>query len=136
MAKGKILVADDDEDILKAISLRLMAQGYEVIGAVDAIQTVMRAMREAPDAAVLDVHMPAGDGVAIVDKLAQHPETSSIPVILITADAQASTRDRAVASGVRYYLTKPFATEDLLDCVEQAIAARHGQDTMAPDIAA
>lgn len=124
MSKGRILVADDDEDILKAISLRLKANGYDVVVAVDAIQAVMKAHREKPDVAVLDIHMPAGDAMEVIRSFESDSDTSGIPVVLVTADTQASTRDRGVASGAKHYLTKPFLPSELLECVEDALAAR------------
>lgn len=121
---AKVLIADDDEHILKAMSLRLKAHGYDVVWAVDAVQAVMRAHQEKPDVAVLDVHMPAGDGMAVIDKFSRSEETWDIPVVLVTADTQTATRDRAVSSGARHYLTKPFETKQLIACVEEALSSR------------
>ncbi|MCC6485513.1 MAG: response regulator [Armatimonadetes bacterium] len=133
MTKAKVLIADDDEDILKAMSLRLKAAGYDVVWAVDAVQAVMRARQEKPDVAVLDVHMPAGDGLAVMDKFDSSEDTIGIPVVLVTADTQASTRDRALAAGVRHYLTKPFETRHLIACVERALATRAGKQTIGSE---
>ncbi|MEI6914960.1 MAG: response regulator [Armatimonadota bacterium] len=133
MTKAKVLIADDDEDILRAMCLRLKAHGYEVVWAVDAVQAVMRARQEKPDVAVLDVHMPAGDGLAVMDKFLKCEDTIDIPVVIVTADTQQSTRDRALSAGVRHYLTKPFETKHLIACVERALATKAGGSMTASD---
>ncbi len=122
MDTPKVLVADDDEQILQAIAIRLRANGYQVVTAEDAIQAVLRARQEKPDAAILDVYMPAGDGMSVMEKFEKVDEIKGLPVILITADTQTATRDRGVASGARFFLTKPFETKELLACLEQAVA--------------
>ena len=122
MDTPKVLVADDDEQILQAIAIRLRANGYQVVTAEDAIQAVLRARQEKPDAASLDVYMPAGDGMAGRAKVERGDEITGLPGILVPADTQTATRDRGVASGARFFLTKPFETKELLACLEQAVA--------------
>ena len=123
----KILIADDNPDIVKAIDIRLRAAGYQVISAFDSIQAVRKAHRESPDAIILDIMMPAGDGFSVLDKLALSSDTIVLPVIVLTASPRFDIEDKLKARGVRFFLRKPYDPDELLKCVKKCLGEDSGQ---------
>src|SRR5882724_4204706 len=82
----KILIADDSRFQVQALTSWLSPKGFEVITALDAIQAWMSALRASPDLILLDINMPAGNGLEILKRLRNSPKTQRIPVIVITGD--------------------------------------------------
>ncbi len=120
MAK-KILLVDDDFNMLKLISSRLKAGGYEVITASDSIQAVTKAHQEKPDLIILDMRMPAGGGKTVYDNLKVSTKTSLIPVIFITAYPSDEMRQKVMNMGAEDFITKPFKPEELLSKVKKVL---------------
>ena len=114
-----VLVVDDDQDVVKATSLRLRAAGYHIISAFDGGQGVLAAIDQQPDAILLDVRMPRMDGLAALEKLRQCDQTKDIPVVMLSASLV--DKQAALDAGARYFLTKPYEGETLLAAVESAI---------------
>ncbi len=121
LSKGIILVADDEVDIVRAIKLRLNANGYEVVTANDGSEAIHVALSTHPNLMILDIGMPHGDGYTVAQKLLEQGETQSIPIIFLTARTSEVDRTRAYEAGTARYLTKPCVTQVLLDTVERAI---------------
>ena len=119
MTIGKILVVDDDPEILKALSLLLSANGFEVVTAMDGFQATSIAMKEQPDVILLDISMPAGDGHVVVSRLKESSKTCPIPIIIITASAEESDYEKAVEQGVDGYFKKPFDPEELIRAIHE-----------------
>ena len=120
----KILIADDDRVISHLVSGILRREGYEVVAAMDAMQTVMFAMRAPqPDAIVLDLQMPGGTGLEALRKLKGSTKTSLIPVILLSGSADAADRQRMDELGVVASLHKPVDAAALLEAVAEAAGA-------------
>ena len=113
MAK-KILVVDDDTDIVLLLASRLRANRYDVIVAHDAIQAVDKAIREKPDLILLDIKMPAGSGVSVMEHLRDSSETVLIPVIVITAYPSPELQQQIKDMGAKGFISKPFTAEDVL----------------------
>jgi DNA-binding response OmpR family regulator len=111
--KPLVLIADDDEDILELIRLRLDRCGYELVVARNGHEALAVAGRRHPDLALLDVNMPGMDGYAVVQELRRDPATNDIPVILLTARAQTTDVSHGFALGVDDYITKPFSPQEL-----------------------
>jgi DNA-binding response OmpR family regulator len=111
--KPLVLIADDDEDILELVRLRLDRCGYETVLARDGAEALATAIRRRPDAALLDVTMPGMDGYAVTEELRRDPATAEIPVILLTALAQTTDVARGFALGADDYVTKPFSPQEL-----------------------
>ena len=119
-AKPHILVVDDDADMLRLLSLRLAASGYEVITADSAESALARLELARPQLVLSDVRLPGRDGLALFDEVrARHP---SLPVILLTAHGTIPDAVEATARGVFTYLTKPYDAKELLDKIQQALA--------------
>ena len=113
MAK-KILVADDEPEIVQALQIRLKEAGYEVVVAFDVIQTIYQAHKEKPDLIILDIRMPAGDGIGVYEKLKISSETAVIPVIFITAYANDEIVKKVSEMGAEGFFAKPFSVDKLL----------------------
>ena len=109
----RVLVADDDPDILALVTRRLERRGYEVLQAHNGNEALARAIAEAPDVVVLDGLMPGLEGHEVCAEMRARPETEAIPVILLTAKAAEAGQSQALDSGANAYMVKPFAIDDL-----------------------
>jgi DNA-binding response OmpR family regulator len=121
-----VLVADDDDDILMLVAFRLERAGCDVITARNGDEALKLAVERVPDLAVLDVMMPGLDGYAVTRALRQTDRTSEMPVILLTARAQASDVARGMAAGADEYVKKPFDAGDLRERVERLLGTPRG----------
>jgi two-component system, NtrC family, response regulator GlrR len=121
MADGaRILVVDDDADLLRLLGMRLGAAGYRVDGVASAEAALDRLAEQRPQLVISDVQLPGADGLALFDAIrARHP---SLPVILLTAHGTIPDAVEATSRGVFTYLTKPFDGKALLDTVARALA--------------
>lgn len=119
--KKKILVVDDERDIVKALVIRLQGAGYEVITAFDGAQGVFMAHKEKPDLIILDIRMPAGNGFSVAQRLKRSMHTFTIPVIFLTGSPDKSAEEKAMALGARFYVKKPYDPEELLDAIKRAL---------------
>jgi DNA-binding response OmpR family regulator len=127
----RILVADDDPDLLELLRLNLEAEGHIVAVACDGTEALEMAMQVRPDLLVLDVMMPGLDGLEVTRKLRERPETAGLPIVLLTARGSNPEILEGWQSGADYYITKPFELEHLLYFIElmQEKAKREGQRT-------
>ncbi|MFH1845552.1 MAG: response regulator [bacterium] len=121
MCKAKILVVDDEAEIVKSVSMRLRSAGYDVYSATDGMQATNVAMKELPDLLILDIGMPAGSGHVVAERLQNNGRTARIPVIFLTARTSESDYERALENGVAKYITKPYHPEVLLSAVEELL---------------
>jgi two-component system response regulator VicR len=117
----KILVVDDEPHIVKLLSSRLKANGFEVVEAYNGLQAVRLAFTEKPALILLDVRMPDGGGFAVFENLKVSEVTCKIPVIFMTADLEEETREKALDLGPEYFLNKPFNPEELLAKIETVL---------------
>jgi DNA-binding response OmpR family regulator len=124
MGQKKILIVDDERDIVKALMIRLKSNGYDVIAAFDGAQGVFMANKEIPDLVILDIRMPAGDGFSVAEKLKQSDRTDQIPIIFLTGSPERNAEERAMGLGARFYIKKPYDPEELIDAVKRALEAK------------
>ena len=120
MRRKKVLVADDDRDIVLALKIRLEAAGYEIVTAMDGKEAVDSIRVEKPDLAILDINMPEGNAFAVLDEL-RDDGIEKLPVIFLTADTQEKSQVKAFHRGIRHYLTKPYDPKTLLVLIEHAL---------------
>ena len=120
-SKKKILIVDDERDIVKVLVIRLKASGYNTVVAFDGAQGVFMAHKEKPHLIILDIRMPAGDGFSVAEKLKQSRSTNRIPIIFLTGSPEMNAEERAMELGARFYIKKPYDPEELLDAVKRAL---------------
>ena len=107
----KILIADDDPQIVRALTLTLGAVGYEIATAADGAEALRAAIDEHPDVVMVDLGMPNVDGIGVIQGLRGW---SNIPVLVVSGRAGASDKVEALDAGADDYITKPFAMDELL----------------------
>ena len=118
----RILVCDDDPVILRLLQVNLELEGYEVLLANHGEEAFEVAQTTRPDLIILDIMMPRMDGYQTIAALKANDGTQHIPVVFLSAKAQASDIEKGKEQGVADYLTKPFDPSDLLDVVERLVA--------------
>lgn len=126
----KILVADDNVVILKALSIKLKSNGYEVRTAMDGSTAVSCVRREKPDLIILDINFPpdvghgggiAWDGFLILEWLRRIDEVRDTPIIFITSGESAKFRERALAAGAVAFFQKPIDQEEMLSVIRHTV---------------
>ncbi|MFH1046125.1 MAG: response regulator [Candidatus Omnitrophota bacterium] len=117
----KILVIDDELNIVKVIASRLRANAYEVVTAANGQEGLEKAQGEKPDLIILDVLMPGMNGFEVLQKLKIGQETSAIPVIMLTCEGQTGNIFQAKDSRAIDYIIKPFDPEELLRLIRRYI---------------
>jgi DNA-binding response OmpR family regulator len=119
---ARVLVIDDEPDVLLLCRVNLQHAGYDVIEAADGAHGVARAVDELPDAIVLDLMLPVMDGYSVLAALRSDDRTRAIPVLVLTAKAQREDRVRCWEEGASDYMTKPFSPAALSSALEQLLA--------------
>ena len=118
----KILAVDDEVDILQLIEMTLISDGFEVVTASNGIEALEKARIHMPDLILLDLMMPEMDGFEVIENLKQAPEMRDIPVVMLTARAQAHERIEGLSAGADDYIVKPFELEELRLRIESILA--------------
>lgn len=118
---ARILVVDDEPDVLLLCRVNLQHAGHEVLEASDGEQGLALAMAEVPDAIVLDLMLPRMDGYGVLSHLLADERTRDIPVLVLTAKAQREDRVRCWEEGASEYMTKPFSPATLSSTLAQLI---------------
>jgi len=121
----KILLADDSITIQKVVELTFSEGDYQVFSVGNGAQALKKIHEVRPDVALLDVIMPEANGYEVCEKVKRNPETSWIPVLLLTGTFEPYDRKRAEAAGANGHLTKPFESQMLISKVEELIASSH-----------
>jgi len=122
--KAKILVIDDEPNIVQTLQDRLEMNDYTVITAANGKEGLDKAIEHRPDIILLDVIMPIMDGHEMLEHLRKVDEGSDIAVIMLTARSQSQDIARATACGIEDYIVKPFDLSELLEKIETIIENR------------
>jgi|ERR1041384_7783180 DNA-binding response OmpR family regulator len=117
----KILVIDDDRTFTTMIASLLQTAGYKTELAFDAMQGFMFAQREPPALVLLDLSMPAGGGMQVLERLRHSAKTHNVPVIIVTGTGDARMEAEAKAKGVAAVVTKPVDPKGIVELVKQAL---------------
>ncbi|MEZ5966795.1 MAG: response regulator [Planctomycetota bacterium] len=121
--RKKLLIVEDDDELRLAMSVRL-GHAFQTTCAQDGLGAVGRARAERPDAILLDLGLPCGDGFRVLESLRTNPELADIPVVVLTGRDAEAARDRALDAGASAFLTKPAEPDAIVDAVRAAVAAR------------
>ena len=121
MTSKVVLCADDDEDILSLVALRLERAGYEVLTATDGDEALRIARERLPALAVLDVMMPKRTGYEVLATLRGDQAFDELKVILLSARVQEADIERGMEAGADAYLAQPFRADDLLEQVKALV---------------
>jgi DNA-binding response OmpR family regulator len=114
MTAKKILIVEDDMELVQGLSIRLRANGYTVFIATDGITAMRVAQKESPDLILLDIGLPAGDGFTVMDRLKSIARLSIVPVVVLTGRDPQGNQQRATDSGAMAFLQKPVDNDVLL----------------------
>ena len=117
MTKKRILIVDDEPDIVKMLELRLQVMGYETLVARDGQEGLELAKKEMPDLMILDIMMPKLDGFKVCGLLKADTRFKNIPIVMFTARGQEMDRDISKDIGADAYLNKPLNATELKDTI-------------------
>lgn len=122
MARPRILVVDDDPDLVRMLDQLLRSLG-DVETARDGSEALAKAKVHRPDVIVTDLMMPRMDGIALAKNLKRDAELATVPLVMLTAKAGARDVISGINAGARFYVTKPFKSDDLIAKVKKALGA-------------
>jgi phosphate regulon transcriptional regulator PhoB len=135
MAKEKILIVDDEKDIVRMLDYNFKKEGFRTVLAYDGEDAVVLAQKEHPDLIVLDLMLPGIDGLEVCKALKKESKTESIPIIMLTAKTQETDKVIGLELGADDYVTKPFSPRELLARVKAILRRAHEKEKL-PDILA
>jgi DNA-binding response OmpR family regulator len=124
MGQKKILVVDDDPDVRLALQVRLKANHYDVVCAGDGVTSISEAQKHTPDLMILDLGLPAGDGLSVLERMKANEKLSSIPVIVLSGRNRVENRDRAIKAGAKTFLQKPMEDGKLMAVIRLVLDAK------------
>jgi len=125
--RGRILVVDDEEDIVELVTLNLVREGYDVLAASTGEQAIELARARQPDLAILDLMLPGIDGLEVCRVLKTNPRTEQMPVIILTAKSEDSDIIAGLELGADDYVTKPFNSNVLIARVRRVLRKKVAQ---------
>ena len=131
MAKKKILIVDDNEDVSRGLRILFRSHDYITVLAGDAVTAISQAKAETPDLIVLDLGLPAGDGYLVMERLGNIDALASIPVIVFTARDEESHRERALEAGAKAFFQKPVSNTELLLAIQRIF---EGPNSLKPSM--
>ncbi|MGI9293893.1 MAG: response regulator transcription factor [Pseudomonadales bacterium] len=114
----KVLLVDDEPNILLSLEFLMQRAGYQVETAADGEAALQCITAAPPDLVLLDVNMPKRDGFDVCQTLRANPDWAAVRVIMLTAKGRDVEREKGIALGADDYITKPFATQDVIDKVK------------------
>jgi DNA-binding NarL/FixJ family response regulator len=117
----RLLVVDDEPNLLRAVSAALRAEGYEVAMARNGREALVRVAESVPDLIISDIRMPGMDGYQLAGHLRSSPRTALVPLVFLTAKDETADRVAGFRSGVDAYITKPFEPDELLAVISSIL---------------
>ncbi len=112
--KKRILIVDDEQDLVDTMEMALEASGYEVLSALDGEEGLRKATTENPDLVILDLMMPKMNGYQVSWELKNNEDTKHLKIIMVTAKTQESDKFWGYETGADDYITKPFQMSELV----------------------
>jgi DNA-binding response OmpR family regulator len=126
-AMHRILIVDDEPNIVLALELLMKKEGYEVHTVDDGERAVQAAKELRPDLILLDIMMPKMDGYEVCQRIRSDALLKDISIIMLTAKGREVEREKGLALGADHYITKPFSTRQVVMKVKEILAAQSGQ---------
>jgi len=130
----KILIVDDEEEIVRGLTIRLRAAGYETTFAYNGADAISRLERTRPDAILLDVRIPGVDGLTVLKLLQEGGDSRRVPVIMLSASL--GDERKALSAGARFFLAKPYHGGELLHALQQIVARPDSGKSAEPQLVA
>jgi len=121
MDKKRVLVVDDDADIAKMLKVRIEAEGYEFMGAMEWKEMLEALKIKKPDVILLDIMLPNMDGYSILREMRKHEEYADIPVIILSAKEKKKMGDLFSLEKVAFFIEKPFDIKDLMEKIKESL---------------
>jgi len=134
MAKEKILIVDDEQDILELLNYNLGREGYQVFSVETGEQAYDLANTKAPDMIILDLMLPGIDGLEVCRRLKKNPQTEIIPIIMLTAKGEEADIITGLELGADDYVTKPFSPKELVARIRAVLRRKEPQDDQGETI--
>ena len=119
---NKILIADDDAEMMEMLSVMLEAEGYEIVRAENGQEAVEFARKELPALIMLDIHMPRMDGLQACKAIKTDQVSKTIPVVMLTVEGSIREIEQAISYGAETYITKPSSREEILKVVKSILS--------------
>jgi len=126
----RILIVDDDPDLLELLRFALAAEGFSVRTAATGPEALRKALRTPPDLVVLDLLLPGMNGFSVCEQLRLNPATAFIPVLMMTVLPGEFPHLVGVEAGANAYLNKPFRMEELVSCVRELLREQSGESAL------
>lgn len=115
---AKVLVVDDEPNIVLSLEFLMQQAGFEVETAVDGASALAKVEAAPPDLILLDISLPGISGFDVLEQLRQEPRHAKLPIIMLTAHGREVEKEKGLALGADDYVTKPFSTQDLVEKVK------------------
>ncbi|MDT8877926.1 response regulator [Halomonas saccharevitans] len=119
---AKVLVVDDEPNIVLSLEFLMQQAGFEVDTAEDGENALARIAEAAPDLLLLDISLPGISGFDVLERLRADPTHARLPIVMLTAHGREVEREKGLALGADDYVTKPFSTQALVDKVKTLLA--------------
>jgi DNA-binding response OmpR family regulator len=116
--KRKVLIVDDEPNIVTALEFLLQRSGHEVKVATNGEEALAAIERDSPDVVLLDVMMPIKSGYEVCQRMRERPEWRHIKIVMLSAKGREAEVSKGLALGADLYVTKPFSTQELIDQIE------------------
>ena len=123
VANIKVLIVEDNEEMLETLTLSLEAEGFAITTAVSGIEAIKRARASRPDVIVLDLMLPEMDGFAVCETLRRHEATREVPILIVSGATGELTRLASLESGGTDFISKPAKPSDLAARIRAAMNA-------------
>ncbi len=117
----KILIVEDEVDIVKVLTKRLTEQDLEVVVANEGYQGIALAHQEKPDLIILDLMLPTGDGMSVLKNLQLSQQTELIPIMVLTGKKDEEYKQKILGEGIKAYLEKPYDPDQLITIVKNIL---------------
>ena len=121
MERKRILIIDDEPQIVRALELLMEREGFEVRSASDGIEALHAIEDATPDLILLDLMMPRMDGFELCQRIRSNPAWKDMIIIILTAKGRDIEREKGMALGADHYVTKPFSTREVVKLIKSAL---------------